>query len=82
MVGILGTFGAPAGSFEGFIYLTGPIAQQARGYLEVVPQAMLLSALLSYWVNHPEKKSISWVLSTLYALCLALPILGLLTQRR
>jgi len=80
-IGILGTFGAPAGSLEGFIYLTDPIVHQARSYFEVVSQALLLSVLLFYWVNHAGKKSITWVLSTLYAICLALPVLGLLAQR-
>ena len=80
-IGILGTFGAPGGSLEGYIYLTDPALHQARSYLEVVPQALLLSALLSYWVDHPEKNAITWVLCTLYVICLALPVLGLLTQK-
>ena len=81
-IGILGTFGAPAGSLEGFIYLTDPIQHQARSYIEVVSQALLLSALLCYWVNHAGKKWISWMLSVLFAICVALPVLGLLAQRR
>jgi hypothetical protein len=35
-VGILGTFAAPAGSLEGFIYTTTPFLIQVRGYLEIV----------------------------------------------
>jgi hypothetical protein len=54
-VGILGTFGAPAGSIEGMIYSTTPVRSQLRGWWEVVSQAVLLSALLCYWVNHPER---------------------------
>lgn len=80
-IGILGTFGAPAGSLEGFIYLTDPIRHQVRGYLEVVSQALLLSGLLCYWVNHPGKKWMSWMLSALFAICVALPLLGLLAQK-
>ena len=45
-IGILGTFAAPAGSLEGFIFTTTPIRMQMRGYLEIVTQAALLSALL------------------------------------
>jgi hypothetical protein len=45
-IGILGTFAAPAGSLEGFIYTTTPFWMQVRGYLEIVSQALLLSALL------------------------------------
>jgi hypothetical protein len=47
-VGILGTLAAPPGSLEGFIYTTVPLGLQVRGYLEIVPQALLLSALLFY----------------------------------
>jgi hypothetical protein len=35
-IGILGTFAAPDGSLEGFIYLKHPILLQMRGYLEIV----------------------------------------------
>jgi hypothetical protein len=80
-IGILGTFAAPGGSFEGFIFTTQPILTQMRGYLEVVPQALLLSALLCYWINYP-RKWMSWTLGVLYFLCFALPILGLLAPRR
>ncbi len=81
-IGILGTFAAPAGSLEGFIYLTEPIGHQMRGYLEVMSQALLLSWLLCYWVNHPEKKWMNWMLGALFAICIALPLLGLLAQKR
>ena len=54
-VGILGTFAAAPGSFEGFIYTTVPVTLQVRGYLEIVPQTLLLSGLLYFWVRHPGK---------------------------
>ncbi len=79
-VGILGTFAAPAGSLEGFIYTMTPAWIQFRGYLEVVTQAVLLSALLCFWVNHPEKKWLTWTLSIVYAVAIALPIMGTLAQ--
>jgi hypothetical protein len=79
-VGILGTFAAPAGSLEGFIYTTTPSLIQVRSYLEVVTQAFLLSALLCFWVNNPEKKWLTWSLSVLYVVAIALPLLGLLAQ--
>lgn len=81
-IGILGTFGAPAGSLEGFIYLTAPVVSQMRGYLEIVSQATLLSALLCYWVNHPGKRSLSWGLIGVYAVCVGLPMLSLLAPKR
>jgi hypothetical protein len=53
---------------------------QVRGYLEVVTQAVLLSALLCYWVNHPEKKWLNWTLSALWVVAAVLPVLGLMAQ--
>jgi len=81
-IGILGTFAAPAGSLEGFIYTTTPIWMQMRGYLEIVTQAMLLSALLCYWVNHPRKKWLNWALRVAYVICIGLPLLSLLAPKR
>jgi hypothetical protein len=81
-IGILGTFAAPAGSLEGFIYTTTPIPMQLRGYLEIVTQALLLSALLSYWINHPGKKLLSWTLGVIYAVCVVLPMLALIAPQR
>ena len=51
-LGILSTFGPASGSIEGMIYTPAPIRFQLRGWLEVITQALLLSALLCYWVNH------------------------------
>ena len=80
-LGILSTFGPASGSIEGMIYTTTPIRYQLRGWLEVVPQALLLSALLCYWVNHSEKKWLNWLLGIVFFLMLAMPVLGLLTRR-
>jgi len=81
-LGILGTFAAPAGSLEGFIYTTTPILFQMRGYLEICTQATLMSILLCYWVDHPDKRWLNGVLGALYAIAVALPILGLLARKR
>jgi hypothetical protein len=80
-IGILGTFAAPGGSLEGFIFTTTPILAQMRGYLEVVPQALLLSALLCYWINRP-RKWLNWTLGAVYFVCVALPIAGVFAARR
>ncbi len=80
-LGILSTFAATSGSIEGMIYTTMPIRFQMRGWLEVMPQALLLSALLCYWVNHPEKKWLNWLLGTVFFIAMALPILGLVTRK-
>jgi hypothetical protein len=76
-LGILSTFGPASGSIEGMVYTLTPVLLQLRGWLEVVPQALLLSALLCYWVNHPGKKWMNWTLGALFFIAIALPILGL-----
>jgi hypothetical protein len=81
-VGILGTFAAPAGSLEGFIYTTTPVWMQMRGYLEIVTQALLLSALLCYWVNHSGKRWLNWTLGIAYVICAGLPLLSLVAPKR
>ena len=81
-IGILGTFAAPGGSLEGFIYTTSPVAKQFLSYLEVVPQALLLSALLCFWVNHPEKKWVSWALTVPFLIGIILPPLSLVLPKR
>jgi hypothetical protein len=81
-VGILGTFAAAPGSLEGFIYTTMPVAYQIRGYLEIVPQAFLLSILLYYWVRHPGKVWLNSVLGVAFAICVLLPILGFISSTK
>lgn len=79
-LGILSTFGPPPGSIEGLIYTRIPIPDQLVGLLEVVPQSLLLSAILFYWINHPGKRWLNWVLGTVFCLVLLMPMLGLLTR--
>lgn len=80
-IGILGTFGAPGGSLEGFIYTTTPVLLQMRGYLEVVTQAVLFSVLLCYWVNH-SKRWINWTLGLAYVIAAGLPLLALVAPKK
>ena len=80
-IGILGTFAAPTGSLEGFIYTTTPILLQLRSYVEIVTQAVLLSVLLCWWLRHSEKKWVNWVLGVVYVVMVALPVLGLLAKK-
>lgn len=74
-LGILGTFGPAPGSAEGYVFTIIP--GQYLGYIEVVPQALLLSAITGYWVRHPEKKWLNWTLGVLFALMVGLVVLGL-----
>ncbi|HAE59826.1 MAG TPA: hypothetical protein DCG54_10065 [Anaerolineae bacterium] len=77
-LGILSTFGPTPGSIEGMIYTILPISGQLTGWLEVIPQALLLSAILHYWVNHPEKKWLNWALGIVFFVMMLLPAMGLL----
>jgi len=79
-LGILSTFGPPPGSIEGLIYTVIPLSIQLPGLLEVIPQAFLLSAILYFWVNHPEKKWMSWVMGILFIVLMSFPFLGLLVR--
>jgi hypothetical protein len=80
-LGILSTFGPSPGSIEGMIYTVIPISDQLIGLLEVVPQALLLAAVLYYWVNHPKKRWLNWVMGAIFFLLLLLPTLGLLLRQ-
>jgi hypothetical protein len=76
MLGILSTFAAAPGSVEGLLYTKMPAALQISGWAEIMTQALLLSIILYYWVNHPEKKWIAWVMGIIYVLVWVFGILG------
>jgi hypothetical protein len=78
VIGILSPFGPSPGSIEGMIYTTLPMELHLTGLPEVLLQALILAALLFYWVNHPEKKWLNWVMGIVFVLMLLLPTLGLL----
>jgi hypothetical protein len=77
-LGVLSTFGPSPGSVEGMIYTTIPPLQQILGLWEVLLQSLLFSVILFYWVNHPEKKWLSWTLGIAFSIVIILPVLGLL----
>ena len=79
-LGILSTFGPASGSVEGAIYTTMPILDQflSGGMLEILSQSFLFSTLLYYWVNHPEKRWLNWLLGILFALVLLMSLMGYL----
>jgi len=76
MLGILSTFAAAPGSVEGLLYTKMPVSIQISGWLEIVTQALLLSAILYYWVNHPKQKWLAWVLGAIYVLVIIFSVLG------
>jgi hypothetical protein len=75
-LGILSTFGAAPGSVEGLLYTNMPVRLQISGWAEVMMQALLLATILYYWVNHPEKKWLSWVLGIIYVVAVLCSIMG------
>jgi len=77
-LGVLSTFGPSPGSVEGMIYTTISPLKQILGLWEVLLQSLLFSVILFYWVNHPEKKWVSWTLGIAFSIVIILPVLGLL----
>ncbi len=65
-LGILSTFGPSPASIEGMIYTVIPT--RITSYIEIVPQAFLLSAILFYWINNPQKKWLNWTLGLCFAM--------------
>ena len=81
-LGVLSTFGPAPGSVEGMIYTIIPPLTQMLGLWEVLLQSFLLSFLLFHWVNHPEKRWLSWTMGSAFCIVIVLPLLGLLTRSR
>ena len=77
ILGIFNTFGPAPGSVEGILYTQLPLSTHLWGLPEVLVQSLLFSVILTYWVNHPEKRWLNWLLWILFVLCMALPALGL-----
>lgn len=76
-LGIFATFAAAPGSVEGLIYTTIPVRDQISGGLvEVLAQSFLLSALLFYWVRHPEQRWLNWMLGIAFGLVVLMSIIG------
>jgi hypothetical protein len=81
LVGIFSTFGPSPGSIEGFIYTVLPLKGQLGGLSEVILQSLLLSWILFFWVNHPEKRWLNWTIGVLFLIAILLPVIGLLVSR-
>ena len=78
VIGIISPFGPTPGSIEGMIYTILPIGIQLKGLIEILLQSLLLSGVLVYWVHHPNKKWLNWVMGIAFFLVMLLPMLGLL----
>ena len=77
-LGILSTFGPAPGSIEGMVYTVIPPLSQAVGLWEVLLQSLLLSAILCFWVRHPDRRWVTWTLAAAFVIVVVLPVLGLL----
>ncbi|MDL1944336.1 hypothetical protein FBQ99_18535 [Chloroflexi bacterium CFX2] len=79
-LGILSTFGPAPGSVEGAIYTVLSIREQflSGGMLEILTQSFLFSVLLYYWVNHPGKRWLNWLLGILFGLVILMSVMGYL----
>jgi hypothetical protein len=82
IVGILSTFGPSPGSLEGMLYTVIPIPLHLMGLPEVILQALLLSALLCYWVDHPTLRWLTWILVIAFVIVMLFPLLGLWATQR
>jgi len=58
-----------------------PLWVHLRGLPEVLLQSLFLSLLLFYWVNHPEKRWLNWVLGITFFVVMLFPVLGLLVTQ-
>ena len=51
-----------------------------KGWLEVLPQALLLSVIVWHWVNRPQKW-LDWTLGVVFGVTMLLPVLGMLVKK-
>ena len=76
-LGILSTFAPALGSVEGLIYTNVPVREQLLGLLEIVPQALLFSFILHWWVRQRQARWLSWTMGVLFVSGMLLLALGL-----
>jgi len=61
------------------IFFNFPVWDHIVGWPEVFSQTLLLSVILTYWVDHPKSKRLHAILSVGFILTILLPIIALLT---
>ncbi len=79
VIGILTPFSASWGGIEGMIFFNFPIWDHIVGWPEVFLQTLVLSVMLTYWVDHPKSKRLHALLLVGFILTMLLPIIALLT---
>jgi len=80
VLGILTPFSASWGGIEGMIVFKLPLWDHIAGWPEVFSQTLLLSVILTYWVNHPKSKRLRVILLVGFVLTMLLPITYLLLK--
>ena len=80
VLGILTPFSASWGGIEGMIFFNLPLWDHIAGWPEVFSQTLLLSIILTYWVNHPNSKRLHVSMFVGFALTMLLPIINLLLK--
>ena len=79
VIGILTPFSASWGGIEGMIFFNLPVWDHIVGWPEVFSQTLILSVILTYWVDHPKSKRLHAILLVGFILTMLLSIIGLLT---
>ena len=77
VIGILTPFSASWGGIEGMIFFNLPLWDHIVDWPEVFAQTLLLSVILTYWVNHLKSKRLHAVLLVCFILTILLPITAL-----
>jgi hypothetical protein len=77
VIGILTPFSASWGGIEGMIFFNLPLWDHMVGWPEVFSQTLLLSVILTYWVDHPKSKRLHVILLVGFILTILLPIIAL-----
>lgn len=78
VIGILTPFSASWGGIEGMIFFKFPLWDHIVGWPEVFSQTLLLSVILTYWVDHPKSKRLHVILFVGFIFAMMLPIIALL----
>jgi hypothetical protein len=78
IVGVISPFGAAPASIEGMIYTTLPLWFHINGLPEILLQSLLLALLATYWLNHPQKKWLGWLMGIVFVIVLLLGTAGVL----
>lgn len=77
VIGILTPFSASWGGIEGMIFFNLPLWDHIVGWPEVLSQTLLLSLILTYWIDHPKSKRLQGIMLVGFILAMLLPVIAL-----